>query len=298
MSGGERSGRGGREPGRGGRPVRPARQARPARPDGEARPEGRGDARVAGRPAHGRDDVTAAGPGRPVRRMTPRRPLVRKPPLPEERPRVGRDAFRELKSSVPAGVLDDVIRAYGAAGDALVSDDADAALPYLDWAKAVASRSSSIREALGIAHYRRGDFATASTELTAYRRLSGRADQNHLLADCARAAGRHDRVEELVDELVTARGVGAGRVAEGLMVLAGDHADRDDLRGAMAVLERIDLAPARVEDWHPRAWYAAADIAERQGDTDRVRDLLEAVVSVDADFLDAAERLQHLEDAP
>lgn len=228
--------------------------------------------------------------------MTPRRPLVQKPPLPEERPRVAREAFRELKSSVPAGVLDDVIRAYGAAGDALAADDADAARPYLEWAKAVASRSSSIREALGITHYRRADFATAATELTAYRRLSGRVDQNHLLADCARAAGRHDRVAELVEELVSTAGVDGGRVAEGLMVLAGDRADRGDLRGAAAVLERIGLAPARVEPWHPRAWYAAADIAERQGDTARVRDLLEAVAAVDPDFLDVSDRLAQLED--
>lgn len=228
--------------------------------------------------------------------MAPRRPLLRKPLLPDERPRLDRDVYRELRSSVPAGVLDDVMRAYAAAGAALEDDDAAAALPYLEWAKAVASRSWSVREALGIAYYRKADFAAATMELTAYRRLSGRADQNHLLADSVRAAGRHERVTQLVEEMVAAREVDRSRVVEGLLVLAGDHVDRGDLHGALRVLGRVGLTPTRVEPWHPRVWYAAADIAEQQGDADRVRDLLGAVVAVDADFLDAAERLDLFED--
>lgn len=248
-----------------------------------------------GRPASGRDAVPAPARSRPMRRSAPRRPPIAKPPLPEERPRIGKEAFRELRASVPAGVFGDVVKAFGVAGDLLSEGDPDGALPYLAWAKAVAPRSAAVREALGIAQYQRGEFAAAAAELTAYRRMTGRADQNHLLADAARAAGRHDRVTEYVEEMARTPGLERSRVVEGLMVLAGDRADRGDLRGALAVLERAGLHPARVESWHPRVWYVAADLADRQGDTEAAREYLEAIVAVAPDFLDAGDRLAALE---
>jgi tetratricopeptide (TPR) repeat protein len=171
------------------------------------------------------------------------------------------------------------------------------ALPYLEWAKSVAPRSAAVREALGIAHYMTGDYAAASAELTAYRRLSGREDQNHLLADSARAAGRPDKVAEYVEAMVRDERVDAERRVEGLIVLAGDLADRGDVEGGLAVLGRAGLHPRRIEPWHPRVWYAAADLSARIGDRAREREFLEAVLAVDEEFLDAAERLQGLEGA-
>lgn len=176
----------------------------------------------------------------------------------------------------------------------MAAGDLPRALEVLRWAKSVAPRSSAVREALGVALYLSGDFAAAHSELLAYRRLSGRTDQNHLLADCARAAGRHDRVAEYVMAMDPAID-GRDRVAEGLIVLAGDRADRGDLRGAMAALERAADTSQGVEPHHVRVWYAAADIAERMGDHERLRDYLEAIVAVDPDFLDAAERLEALQ---
>jgi Tfp pilus assembly protein PilF len=216
---------------------------------------------------------------------------VPKPRLPDERPHIQRDAYRDLRGSVPPGRLDDVVRAYGAAGEALQDGEPERALPYLEWAKAVAPRSAAVREALGVAHYQRGDYAAAAAELTAYRRLSGREDQNHLLADCARAAGRHERVREYVEAMSRGPGVGRDRVVEGMLVLAGDLADRGDPEEGLAVLRRVGLEPQRIEPWQPRVWYAAADLAERLGEREQARDYLEAIVAVDPDFLDAAERL-------
>lgn len=219
---------------------------------------------------------------------------VPKPRLPEERPRLQRDAYRDLRSSVPPGRLDDVTRAYGAAGEAMAEGEPRQALPYLEWAKSAAPRSAVIREALGIAHYQIGDYHAASAELTAYRRLSGREDQNHLLADSARAVGRSDKVGEYVEAMLRDQRVDDERKAEGLIVLAGDAADRGDLEGALAVLARAGLRPRRIEPWHPRVWYAASDLARRAGDAEQEREYLEAVVAVDPDLLDAAERLEGL----
>jgi tetratricopeptide (TPR) repeat protein len=195
---------------------------------------------------------------------------------------------------VPPNVLDDVVKAVGAAADALEDGETARATALLSWAKSVSPRSATIREALGIAHYTAERYPEAHSELLAYRRLSGAQDQNHLLADCARAAGRHDKVGEYVEEMIAAR-VDRSRVAEGLMVLAGDRADHGDLEGAMDTLQRAGLAAEHVQPYHPRLWYLAGDLSEKLGRTDAARDYFEAILAIDEEFGDVEERLRSLE---
>jgi tetratricopeptide (TPR) repeat protein len=213
--------------------------------------------------------------------------------MPEGRPRLPADVYRDLRGTARSNELTDVMQAYAVAGQALEDGDLRRAIELLEWAKAVAPRSPSIREALGVARYLAREFAAAHRELLAYRRLSGRQDQNHLLADCARAAGRPDKVAEYVDEMGTAR-VPKDRLAEGLIVLAGDRADRGDLRAALDALSRADLDPERVQPWHPRVWYLAGDLHERLGERERARDYFEAIAAIDPDFMDVDERLAAL----
>ena len=236
----------------------------------------------------GRARATQDKPFRPPPKRPPRRPA-----LPDERPRIPRDAWRDLRATVPATALDDVVKAVGAATDALEAGEMQRALELLAWAKSVSPRSPTIREALGIAHYANGAYAEAHSELLAYRRLSGNQDQNHLLADCARAAGRGEKADDYVEEMIAA-GVDDERVAEGLMVLAGARADSGDLDGAIATLQRADLDPDHVQPWHPRIWYAAADILERLGRTEEARDYFEAIAAVDDEFGDVDDRLRAL----
>lgn len=250
-----------------------------------------------GRPAEGRPqrggESTRRDPEQPFR--PPRKASPRRPSLPEERPVIPRDAWRDLRATVPANVLDEVVKAVGAASEALESGDAKRATELLTWAKSAASRTATIREALGITHYVAGRYPEAHSELLTYRRLSGNADQNHLLADCARAMGRHEKVATYVDEMIAAN-VDADRVAEGLLVLAGDRADRGDLDGALTVLQRAKLAPDRVQSWHPRIWYLTADLLERMGRRGEARQYFEAIAAVDDEFGDVEERLAALED--
>jgi tetratricopeptide (TPR) repeat protein len=221
-------------------------------------------------------------------------PRPPKPELPEDLPRVPKDIHADLRASVAGPDLNDVVRAFTAAGAALGQGDVPRALELLTWAKAVAPRSVMVREALGVALYHAADFPAAHRELLAYRRLSGRQDQNHLLADCARAAGRHDKVVEYVAAMQEDPTVHPERLVEGLIVQAGDRADRGDLRGALAVLGRGGLDPVDVQSWHPRLWYAAGDVSERMGDTDSAREYFEAIAAVIDDFLDVEERLAAL----
>ena len=228
--------------------------------------------------------------------MLRRAPRPRKPRLPEgQRPFIDKSAMSDLRGAVKEGEFDDAVKAYALAGDAMNADEPAKAIELLEWVKSVASRSAAVREALGIAYYLQGDFAKAHSELLAYRRMSNRRDQNHVLADCSRAAERHDKVAEYVEEMIQDKTVPRDRAVEGLIVLAGDRADRGDLRGALDTLARAGLEPTRVEAWHPRLWYAAADLAARMGDVDMERQYLEAITAVAEDFLDVEERLAGLD---
>jgi tetratricopeptide (TPR) repeat protein len=212
------------------------------------------------------------------------------------RPRLASPVYRDLKAASGAQ-LDAVATAYAEAGTALESGDVAHAVTLLTEAKRRASRSAVVREALGIALYLDGRFKEAGRELAAYRRMSGRQDQNHLLADCARANGQPGKTEELVDEMIGAD-VAPDRVAEGLLVVAGARADRGDVDAAVAALHRVDLEPRTVEPHHLRLWYLAADLERRRGDDDAALGYLQAIATVDPAFLDVADQLSELDSDP
>lgn len=267
---------------------------RPPRPPGSGRPQrdGRPSAPRPPRAGAGRDRASqgdAPLPYRPARKPGPRRPE-----LPEERPFLPRDAWRDLRATVPPAVVDDVVKAVGAAAEAIEDGDTDRAIALLQWAKSVASRTATIREALGVAYYTAQRYAEAQSELLAYRRLSGSADQNHLLADCARALGKPEKVAPYVDEMIAAD-VPAERIAEGLIVVAGERADRGDLEGALDAIGRFDLHPPEIQPWHPRVWYVAGDLSERLGQHDQAREYFLAVLAVDDEFGDVEDRLAALD---
>ncbi len=220
----------------------------------------------------------------------------RKPDLPRQRLPLAGGVYRDVKRTARQGEVDDVANALAVAGEAMEEGDVSKAIEYLSWAASRAPRSVPIREGLGVAYYLAGQFEEAQRELQAYRRISGRADQNHLLADCARALDRPDRVLELIDEMaeaVEANKVPLERLVEGLIVQAGLQADSGDYNGALATLDRTPL-PDGLGPAHARTWYAAGDIAERMGDRGRAAEYFEAVMTVDDEFLDVAERLQDL----
>lgn len=203
----------------------------------------------------------------------------------------------ELRAAAGPRQIDQVRETFLAAGDALAEGDLDEAVRLLAWTRDAAPRSAAVREALGIAYYHREDFAAAADELETYRRLSGSQDQNHLLADCARALGRDADVASYV-AVMRETGVDEERVTEGLLVLAGEQADRGELEAALATLQEADLAPGDIEPYHVRLWYMAGEIAERLGDRETAREYLEAVTAVTEGYLDVEERLAALADEP
>lgn len=204
--------------------------------------------------------------------------------------------WKELKGTAkdPA----EVAKALTIAADAMVDGDVDRALRYLTWAKAEAGRSSAVREALGIALYHAEDYAGALSELQTYRRLSGRTDQNHLIADCLRATDREPaKVGQVVQDMDPDRD-GMDRFVEGVIVWASAIADSGDVEGGRAVLgqllEEIDADGDPVPEHAVRLWYVAGDLAERSGASDQARRWFRRIAAVDEDLYDVGERLARL----
>ncbi len=150
---------------------------------------------------------------------------------------------------------------------------------------------AEVRELHGLTLYRLGRWEQAIAELTAFGELTGSADQYPVLADCHRALGNHDRVDELWDELRDWSPDG-DIVTEGRIVAAGSLADRGDLRGAIRLLEKGPTRPKRVKPSTLRLWYAIADLYERAGELTRARDGFRRIASIEPDFGDVPERLE------
>jgi tetratricopeptide (TPR) repeat protein len=149
--------------------------------------------------------------------------------------------------------------------------------------------ASSVRELLGLAQYRLGNYRAAAKELEAFGELTGSIEQYPVLMDCGRAQHRWARVEQLWQELATAS-PSAALVTEGRIVAAGALADQGRIPEAIDLLVRKAGAVKRPRDHHLRLWYALADLEERAGDHARARALFTRIADYDADFADVRSR--------
>lgn len=209
---------------------------------------------------------------------------------------------RRVRTELRQGMKDakaaeDVMLALTLAAAAIDDDEPQEALPYLLWAKTIAQRSPSIREALGVAHYLSGNYQAALTELRTYRRLAATADQNHLVADCLRGLGHPVAdVAEAIGELLDAPDVEAERKVEGLLVWAGALADHGDVQAAKAVMRRAsrEMLDAAGSEARERFQYLAGELAMQAGDTDKARAAWAPLAQLEDDPYGLRERLDEL----
>jgi tetratricopeptide (TPR) repeat protein len=150
----------------------------------------------------------------------------------------------------------------------------------------------TVRELLGLTHYRLGQWNAASKELEVFREITRSVEQNPVLADCYRALGRHKKAEQLWDEL-RHESPSAELMAEGRIVAAGSLADRGRVADGIRLLEKAPRAK-KPREHHLRTAYALADLRERAGDVPRSRELFAWIVSIDPEFADADQRLAAL----
>lgn len=149
--------------------------------------------------------------------------------------------------------------------------------------------SATVRELLGLAQYRLGNYRAAATELGRFVEMTDTVEQHPVLMDCYRAQKRWKRVAELWDELAVAS-PSADLVTEGRIVAAGALADRGRLDEAITVLDRKSTEVRRPKAHHLRLWYALADLEERSGNHARARSLFDRIAAHDREFADVAER--------
>lgn len=261
------------------RPVR-RRDERPA-PSGTRRPP---------RPT---EEWIDEGPAKPKNR----------PPQPADRVKRRRETAlpnlpdpitRELSRALPPSKTGKMAKRLVDAAKAFEDDRPQDTYRLLRPLLAESPEIPTVRELAGLALYRQGKWKRAALELEEFRRLTGSYEQHPVLADCYRALKRYKKVDELWGELREAS-PGLAILTEGRIVTAGAMADRGNLTGAIALLERGPVAPRRSPtEYHLRLWYALADLYERSGDTSRARELFRRVLEVEPDLADTAERLASL----
>ncbi len=145
-----------------------------------------------------------------------------------------------------------------------------------------------------MAFYQLDRFREALTEMQAYRRLSGRADQNHIIADCLRSVGRPDRAVPLAEEALAARGVPVAAKAEAVIVAASALADQGKFDQALGLLRRIRTREEVAGDEVIRVWYVTGDILARAGRPAEAAREFKKILRHDAGAYDVAERAAQL----
>lgn len=152
---------------------------------------------------------------------------------------------------------------------------------------------AEVRELLGLAYYRQRRWKDAARELRAFNEITGSTEQHPVLADCARALGRHGQVEAYWKALRSAA-LDADLLAEGRIVMAGSLADQDRLDDAIRLIEAGREQVEGTAERDLRMAYVLADLQERAGDLPTARSGFEWLQVQDPEFADVGERLSAL----
>ena len=213
----------------------------------------------------------------------------------KDRPRGGGGIVNEVKAAAGPAKADRASRAFEEAVEQLERGRPGAAVAAAEEAKALASRSSAVREVLGLALYRAARFREALRELQAYRRMTGRLDHNHLIADCQRAIGAPDKAVEAAREAAAASRLPDEVRAEATIVGASALADLGRFPEAMAMLNAFPSTKGGAKPFDLRLWYVRGDILERAGRRAEAIEEFRRVLRHDAAAFDVAERLAGLQ---
>lgn len=152
---------------------------------------------------------------------------------------------------------------------------------------------AAAQEVLGLSNYRLGNWKAAARSLEAAHDLHPDPAMLPVIADCHRALRNWKAVDRVWQE-IKSTSPSHDVMAEGRIVAAGALADRDDLRGALALMEPATKRAKSVRDHHLRQWYVLGDLYDRLGDPINARRWFAAVVDHDPDFADADHRLRGL----
>lgn len=223
--------------------------------------------------------------GGPPRRSGPR-PSTRRSTLPKE-------VVEEVRATARRGRVEDVLGLLETAVAAIEKGKSAEAQRLAEQAKRLANRSGAVREILGLAYYEGGRFREALRELLAYRRISGRADHNHLIADAHRALGSPEKAVPLAREALRAK-VPPESKAEAIVVGGAALADLERYDEAVALLRAFRTNPDAARPFDLRVWYMLGDVLERAGRSREAEREFRRILRHDPEAFDVAERLAAL----
>ncbi len=212
---------------------------------------------------------------------------------PSPRSSLPRDVAEEVQRVTRPTEVRDALARLSRAVELLERGDPGAATAEARKAKKLSPRSASVREVLGLALYEQGSWKEALAEMKTYKRISGRADQNHIIADSLRAMGRPAEAVPLAEEELRAK-VSNEAKAEAVIVAASALADQGRFPEALAFLGRARTREDVAAGYTLRLWYVKGDILAKAGRPDEAAVEFRKVMRHDAGAFDAAERLASL----
>ncbi len=174
------------------------------------------------------------------------------------------------------------LEALGAASEALADGKYQTAVKHGLRAKSLAPNDSTIRETVGIAAYRVGDWSTALNELRAYRRMAGETTHLPIEMDVLRAMGRDRDVENAWKELQRRGGHGLV-MNEGIVVYASYLIDKGRAEEAWKIANP-GRTVAEPNDAHLRLYFVAGRAAAALGDRTTAKQLSNTIVLADPGF--------------
>lgn len=190
--------------------------------------------------------------------------------------------IEDISRVTPGDRVGPTLEALGAASEALGDGNYQSAVKHGLRAKSLAPQSATIRETIGIAAYRVGDWSIALNELRAYRRMAGETTHLPIEMDVLRALGRSKDIEKAWKELQVRGGHGLV-MNEGKIVYASYLLDEGRAQEAWNIVN-----PPRMEqnpnEGHLRLYYVAARAAAALGDKTTARELSDAIVTADPSF--------------
>jgi len=198
-----------------------------------------------------------------------------------------------LRRRLGAARADRTLERIGLASAAFAEDRYEDARKLLKALAELVPEEPVIRELHGLSLYRLGKWRQAVDELEEFTRQTGSTEQHPVLADCHRALGRHDRVEQLWEE-IGEESLAAPLVAEGRIVYAGSLADQGRLLDAIAIMEAGALGSKTLKEHHLRMRYVLGDLYDRAGEHQSARRWFESVAAAAPGFFDVQDRLRQL----
>jgi hypothetical protein len=239
--------------------------------DAGARGRDRGSDRAGQRSERGKD----RGPGgandrggpRGSSMLTPKKPRLPEPAIPDdvtgfELDRSVKNQLRTLSKENAVGVGQHLVMVA-----TFLDTDIEAAQAHAETAVRRAGRVPAVREALGLVHYRKGEWAKALSEFRTARRLSGSSHMLPFMVDAERGLGRPERALDLAASPEAAT-LGANERIELAIVVSGIRRDLGQYEAAAVGLQLPQLKVGSREPWAPRLFYAYAEALLAKGDED------------------------------